>query len=333
MKPTPRASLLTPKDIFGLVERDLREVEFQLESKGGSAVPLVSDINKYLHDSGGKRLRPAMLLLSSRLCGFEGEAAVRLGVVVELIHAATLVHDDIIDDAQLRRGRPSVKARWGNQITVLMGDWLYMTAFSLALELRNFQVLDVLIDITQKMVEGELMQLEWNGRSDVTVEQHLDICLRKTAHLFSGCGRLGGLLGRVDLEMEEKLGFYGRTLGMAFQLVDDLLDYASSEHVLGKPVLKDLEEGRITLPIIYLMERANRGERDFIRRIVQDRDFSADSKRKIIRLVQSYETLGDTRKLARQYAEQAKNCLSDFPDSIYRKALLRVPEFIVNREK
>ena len=326
-------SLLTPKDIFQLVEPDLQKVELHLKSEGRSVVPLISDVNRYLHDSGGKRLRPALLLLSSRLCEFDGEAAIQVGVVMELIHAATLVHDDIIDDARLRRGRPSVNARWGNQVTVLMGDWLYMTSFSLALELRNFRVLDVLIEITRKMVEGELMQLEWNGRADVPVNQQLEICLRKTAYLFSGCGRLGGLLGKVSLEKEERLGVYGQTLGMAFQLVDDLLDYTSNEHVLGKPVLKDLEEGRVTLPIIYLMERADRAEQNFIHRVVRNQDFSAENKKKIINLVESYQTLKDTRRLAQQYAERAKSCLTDFPDSIYREALLKVPEFVVNREK
>lgn len=330
---TASRDTLTAKDIFGLIDPDLQKVEFHLNSKVGSVVPLVDDINRYLHKSGGKRLRPALLLLSSKLCEFDGEAAIQLGVVVELIHAATLVHDDIIDDAQLRRGRPSVNAKWGNQITVLMGDWLYMTSFSLALQLRDFRVLDLLIGITGKMVEGELMQLEHIGCTDVSVEEQLEICLRKTAHLFSGCGRLGGLLGNVGSEQEEKLGVYGRTLGMAFQLVDDLLDYTSNVGVLGKPVLKDLEEGRATLPITYLMERADRTERNFVREMVRSQDFSVTNKEKVLRLVQLYGTLRDTRKLAQEYAEEAKRCLFDFPDSIYREALLKVPELVISRER
>ncbi len=324
---------LTTNDIFRLIDQDLQKVEFHLKSKVESVVPLADDINRYLHDSGGKRLRPALLLLSSKLCEFDGEPAIQLGVVVELIHAATLVHDDIIDNARLRRGRPSVNAKWGNQITVLMGDWLYMTSFSLALQLRDFRVLDLLIDITRRMVEGELIQLEHIGRTDVSVEEQLDICLRKTAHLFSGCARLGGLLGNADSEQEEKLGVYGRTLGMAFQLADDLLDYTSNVGVLGKPVLKDLEEGRATLPITYLMERADRTDRNFIREMVRDQDFSVANKERILRLVQLYGTLGDTRRLAEEYAEEAKRCLSDFPDSIYREALLKVPELVISRER
>lgn len=324
---------LTTGDILGLIDRDLQEVESQLKSKVGSVVPLVDDMNKYLHDSGGKRLRPALLLLSSKLCEFEGDPAIKLGVVVELIHAATLVHDDIIDDAQLRRGRLSVNAKWGNQITVLMGDWLYMTAFSMALELRDLRVLNLLIDITRKLVEGELMQLEHIGSSEVSVEEQLEICLRKTAYLFSGCARLGGLLGNVGLEKERKLDDYGRTLGMAFQLVDDLLDYTSNAQVLGKPVLKDLEEGRATLPITYLMERADRTECSFVRQVVRSQAFSAENKERILHLVQAYGTLDDTGKLAQEYANQAKTCLSDFPDSIYRDALLKVPELVLGRER
>lgn len=330
---TASGVFLTPKDVFRLIEPDLQKVEDHLKRNMGSVSPLIDDINKYVHDSGGKRLRPALLLLAARLSAFEGEAAIRLGMVVELIHAATLVHDDIIDDARVRRGRPSVNAKWGNQITVLMGDWLYMTSFHIALELRNFKVLDLLIDITRNMVEGELMQLECIRSTEMMVDQQLEICMRKTAHLFSGCGRLGGMLGQVGREKEEKLGIYGRSLGMAFQLVDDLLDYTSNEHVLGKPVLKDLQEGRVTLPIIYLMQRADGGEQNFVRQVVRNQDFTEENKKRLVDLVENYGTLTDTHRLAQQYAEEAKRCLADFPDSIYREALLKVPEFVVNRER
>ena len=186
---------LTLKDIFLLVKSDLAEVETRLDSEIQSAIPLVNDINRYLHTSGGKRLRPAVLLLASKLCGAPTEAALRLSVVVELIHVATLVHDDIIDNSDVRRGRPSVNAKWGNQITVLMGDWLYMTSFQIAMKERSMRILDILIDITRKMVEGELLQLEQEGRMEVTEQQQLEISLYKTAYLFSGCGRLGAILG------------------------------------------------------------------------------------------------------------------------------------------
>ena len=323
---------LTPKDIFKLIENELQEVEFALKTEGYSAFPLVNDINTYLHDGGGKRFRPVLLLLSSKLCGYDGKPAIVLSVVVELIHVATLVHDDIIDNAGVRRGRPSVNARWGNQVTVLMGDWLYMTSFYLALKLKNFRVLNLLIDVTRKMVEGELSQWEQYGRIDLSVEEQLEICRRKTAHLFSGCGRLGAILADMDEQQEEKLGTYGHSVGMAFQLTDDLLDYTSNEDTLGKPVLKDLEEGKITLPIIYLMERADQKEQDFIREVVQTQDFSSANKKRIMGLVRAYGTLSEVQKLAEEYTRKAKMVLLDFPDSIYREALLNFADIVIDRK-
>ena len=181
------------------------------------------------------------------------------------------------------------------------------------------------------MVEGELIQLENYGRTDISVDQQQDICLRKTAYLFSSCGRLGAILGQTETDQEEKLVLYARSLGMAFQLVDDLLDYTSNESVLGKPVLKDLEEGKVTLPIIYLMQRAGRAERDFVREVIRAQNFSPENKKEIIRLVSLYGTLSDVQRLAEEYAVEAKNCLMDFPPSIYREALLKVPEFVLDR--
>jgi octaprenyl-diphosphate synthase len=256
-----------------------------------------------------------------------------LGSVVELIHVATLVHDDIIDDAGVRRGRPSVNATWGNQVTVLMGDWLYMTSFRQALELRNFRVLDILIDITREMVEGELVQSEQQGRLDLTVDAHLKVCRRKTAQLFAGCGRLGAILAEVGEDQEDKLHEYGHALGMAFQLTDDLLDYTSNEDILGKPVLKDLVEGRTTLPIIHLMQRAGSEEKDFIRDVVQTRDFNPQNKQRIIDLVKTYGTLKESQTLAEEYIRQAKNALSGFPDSVYRDALTSLAELVIDRKK
>lgn len=325
--------VLTSKDVFRLVESDLEEVERRLRGEAQSSLSLVNDINRYLHDSGGKRLRPAILLLTSKLCGLNGDPVILLGAVVELIHVATLVHDDIIDNSRVRRGQPSVNAKWGSEITVLMGDWLYMTSFHVALQQRDFRILDVLISITRQMVEGELMQLEHNGRLDITEEEQLEICLRKTACLFSGCGRMSGIMAKLDPEREEKLSLYGRSLGLAFQLVDDLLDYTGQTSVLGKPALKDLEEGKVTLPIIFLMRKAKSSERDFVGEVVESQDFSKRNKREILRLINAYDTLAEVRAIAERYASEAKQCLADFPDSIYREALLSVPELVLSRRK
>ncbi len=323
---------LRKAELVSLVLPELEEVESELTHLTRSTSPLIHSINQYLHESGGKRLRPAVLLLCSKLCGYEGKAVVRLGAVVELIHVATLVHDDIIDNAEIRRGRASVNAQWDNQITVLMGDWLYMTAFQLALKLRNFRVLDILIDITRNMVEGELLQLERQWKLDVSADEHVEICFRKTARLFEGCGRLAAVIAEAGAEAEERLAEYGRFLGMTFQLTDDLLDYTSNTAILGKPVLKDLQEGKVTLPIIHLLERAAPPDRAFVQEVVQQRGFTSENKRKIIRLVNEYGTLDELRTLAGSYAQQARESLVGFDHGSYRDTLQRLPTYITQRE-
>jgi len=254
-------ALLTAKEIFDLVRDDLALVEDELARQTDTAFPAVSEIAAYLLGGGGKRLRPALLLLSARYAGRNDRSAIRLAAVVELLHSATLIHDDVIDSAGTRRGRPSANAKWGNHRSVLTGDWLYMKSFQMALEERNFRILDILIDLTQKMVEGELIQLEKIGRIDVTEEDALRLATYKTACLFSGCARLGAVLGGLGEEEEQALADYGKYAGLAFQLVDDLLDFTASAQQLGKPVLSDLKEGKVTLPLIYAMENCHREAR------------------------------------------------------------------------
>jgi octaprenyl-diphosphate synthase len=320
-------------DLLRLVEPELKEVEVRLKSEAVSGLPIVDEMNRYLHESGGKRLRPGLLLLAAKLFGAPTQVAVQLGVVVELIHVATLVHDDIIDNSDVRRGRESLNARWGNELTVLFGDWLYMTAFWLALEQRNFRILDILIRITRTMVEGELLQLQRNHRLDITEEEHLRINWHKTAHLFAGCCRLGGMLGKAPSELEEKFAEYGEALGMAFQIVDDMLDYSSNQQVIGKPVLKDLPEGNVTLPIINLLRRASPQDVDFIQNVVQNRDFSAENKSRILVLVQRYNTLEDSLNAAMGFARNARAALKHLPPSPYRDALRALPDLLINRLK
>src|SRR5438270_10523276 len=237
------AATITSKEIFELLRDDLAAIEREFGRDTVSDVPAITDIGEYLRAGGGKRIRPALLLLAAKLFDYQGRGAIRLGAVVEIIHTATLVHDDIIDEAQMRRGRPSANTQWGNSKCVLAGDWLYMQAFKVAVEERNFRILDLLIELTQQMVEGELIQMESLGRR-VSLEEHFDLIYRKTACLFSICMRLGGILGGASAEQEQRLGTYGRSLGMAFQIVDDVLDLTASEDVLGKPVGSDLREGK-----------------------------------------------------------------------------------------
>jgi octaprenyl-diphosphate synthase len=257
--------------------------------------------------------------------------AVRLAAVVEFIHNATLVHDDIIDDADTRRGRPSANSHWGNSMTVLAGDWLYMRSFAVALGEKNLDVLNTLIEITQKMVEGELLQLTYLGQSAVTEQQLLEIVERKTAYLFSGCTKLPALAAGMNHGSAERLGEIGKSLGMAFQLVDDLLDLTSTKDVLGKPVANDLKEGKMTLPVLFAIRNGNREDTLKVQQVLDDRDFLSVDRAEILRLVEQSEGLGRTRKLAEEYAHRAIQMLSEFPPSIYREAMVRIPEFILNR--
>src|SRR5262249_30815095 len=223
------------REVFELLRDDLAAIEREFGRDTASGVTAITEIGEYLRVGGGKRIRPALLLLSAKLMNYEGRGAVRLGAVVEIIHTATLVHDDIIDEAKTRRGRPAANTQWGNSKCVLAGDWLYMQAFKIAVQERNFRILDTLIELTQQMVEGELLQIESLGTL-ITLDEHFDLISRKTACLFSVCRRLGAILAGATAEQESALGKYGHDLGMAFQIVDDVLDLTASEEVLGKPV-------------------------------------------------------------------------------------------------
>jgi octaprenyl-diphosphate synthase len=326
-------ALLTVKEIFDLVREDLVLVEEELARQSTAAFEPVSEITSYLLGGGGKRLRPALLLLcNGYAAGKQSKGAIRLAAVVELLHSATLIHDDVIDSADTRRGRPSANLRWGNHRSVLAGDWLYMQSFQMALEERNFRILDVLIDLTQKMVEGELIQLEKIGRIDVTEEDALRLATYKTACLFSGCARLGAVLGGLEGDEEEALADYGKYAGLAFQLVDDLLDFTASAQQLGKPVLSDLKEGKVTLPLIYAMENGHRDARELVARVLAEKEFQSVKAETIVALVQDSGALERARTLAHDYARRAKACLNGHGDSEYTRALAMLPDFILERE-
>ena len=333
------------KGIFDLLRDDLALVEREIAAQSGVAIEPLAEIASYLREGGGKRLRPALLLLSAGAAGYRGQSAIRLGAVVELIHSATLVHDDVIDGAQTRRGRPSTNARWGNHMSVLAGDWLYMQSFEMALRERNFAILDILIDLTQNMVEGELLQLTRLGQIDLTAEEATDLAYRKTACLFSGCARLGAVLGQQPRDIEESMAEYGRNAGLAFQLVDDLLDFTASPEQLGKPVLSDLKEGKVTLPLIFALKSASDANaasvgdgdasgagRRLVAAVLAERGFQSVRPEQITELVRATGALERAAKLAREYASRAKVCIENLPDTEYRRALLAVPDFILDRE-
>jgi octaprenyl-diphosphate synthase len=336
----------TIKGIFDLVRDDLSLVEQEIAAQNDAAIEPVAEISSYLCAGGGKRLRPALLLLAAGASGYRGASAIRLGAVVELIHSATLVHDDVIDGANTRRGRPSTNARWGNHMSVLAGDWLYMQSFEMALRERNFQILDILIDLTQNMVEGELLQLTRLGRIDLTEAEATELAYGKTACLFSGCARLGAVLGKQPKDVEDALAEYGRNAGLAFQLVDDLLDFTASPEQLGKPVLSDLKEGKMTLPLIFALQangasRVIEGDgnghshsdgRRLVAKVLEERDFQSVRPEEIAKLVQQTGALTRATRLAQEYVRRAKESLEELPDTEYRKALLAVPDFILERQ-
>lgn len=311
---------------------DLLRVEQEIAAQNGAAIEPVAEISQYLLSGGGKRLRPALLLLSSRFCGYGGGSAIRLAAVVEMIHSATLIHDDVIDGADTRRGRPSANSRWGNHMSVLAGDWLYMQSFELALREQNFRILEILIDLTQNMVEGELIQLTKLGRMEITEQDALDLSYRKTACLFSGCMRLGAVLAGQDEAVEQAMADYGRYAGLAFQLVDDLLDFTASPEQLGKPVLSDLKEGKVTLPLIYALENGASEGRRLVSTVLAEKGFHSVRPEQISALVNDSGALDRARTLAHEFAAKAKESVNGFGESEYRRVLLAVPDFILERE-
>ena len=348
-------AVLTVREIFDLVRDDLALVEREIAVQTGEAIQPIAEIGSYLREGGGKRLRPALLLLAAGACDYQGSGAVSLGAVVEMIHSATLVHDDVIDGANTRRGRPSANARWGNHMSVLAGDWLYMQSFKVALQERNFTVLDILIGLTQNMVEGELLQLTCLNRIDLTESEAADLSYRKTACLFSGCAELGAVLAGVGDSARRALADYGLQAGLAFQLVDDLLDFTASSEKLGKPVLSDLKEGKVTLPLIFALQNGTQSaalqaaagqnggsaearhdgraaSRELVATVLREKDFRSVRPEQITSLVRDSGALEHSRRLAVEYATRAKESLSVLKDSDFRRALLAVPDFILDRE-
>jgi octaprenyl-diphosphate synthase len=304
------------KRIFDLVSRELELVEEEFERQARSNIQVIAFIGEYLRGSGGKRVRPALTILSNYAVGGEGAnyGSIRMATVMEFLHTATLVHDDVIDKAETRRNRPSINSEFGNQTAVLMGDWLYMSAFETSLAERSLAILDILTAVTRKMTEGELLQLTLLGRTDVSEEQYFDVIARKTAYLFSACCEIGALLGRANPEMQNMLRDYGMNLGIAFQLVDDLLDFTSSEDVLGKPAGADLLEGKVSLPLIFLLQRE-------------------PEMRSIIQTVISEGALQLALERAIEYAAAALSALEGLPDSPHAQVLSSMPAYIVERDR
>lgn len=325
---------ITARRIFSLITNELQQVEVEFERQARSNVQVIDYLGEYLRASGGKRVRPALTILSNYAVGGDGARynSIRMATVMEFLHTATLVHDDIIDHADKRRNRPTVNALYGNETAVLMGDWLYMSAFETSLAERSLPILDILTRVTRKMTEGELLQLTLVGRAEITEEQYLDVLKRKTAFLFSASCEIGGILGGADENQRAALREYGLSLGTAFQLIDDILDFISSEDVLGKAAGADLLGGKVTLPLIYLME-AEPALADSVRNVLRNGEYGAGERQDLLEAISRTAALDRSRVLADDYAQNARSALDRLPQSPYCDSLRALPTYVLNRDR
>jgi octaprenyl-diphosphate synthase len=320
-------------DVYGDIREDLERVEESLKLFTSSPNRLVSEINTYLFQRKGKRIRPAILLLCSRLLRYQGDEHILMAALVEFIHTASLIHDDIIDHADTRRGRDSVHARWGAGVSVLLGDYLYIKSLGLSLENRHPQIIRLLTDVSSQMIEGELTEYEMSGNLEMAEQQYLDIIHNKTASLFSTACQIGGIIAEASREEQSYLFAYGHNLGMTFQIVDDLLDFKGDEKQLGKPTLSDLAEGRITLPLIYSLNSDGNPSRRRLQRLLENRKSAEETKQEILGIVESTGALDYTFRRAEEYSLKAREIITQFPASSHREALSLLSEYILAREK
>ncbi|MBX7174985.1 MAG: polyprenyl synthetase family protein, partial [Pyrinomonadaceae bacterium] len=324
----------TARKIFSLISNELALVEEEFKSQASSNIQVINYLGDYLRASGGKRVRPSLLLLSNYAGGGNAtnENVIRLAVVMEMLHTATLVHDDIIDNADTRRNRTSVNARFGNQTAVLMGDWLYMSAFETSLRERSLEILDILTTLTRKMTEGELIQLTMLGRVNITEAEYFDILQRKTAYLFSACCEIGAILAGANKEQQFALRDYGMNLGIAFQLADDWLDFTAEDEVLGKASGADLLEGKITLPLLLLLKKEPSIASN-LEQIMHDGNYQNVPREIILAKLEKFGTLDETQERAYSFAEKARKNLEVLDNSKYREALEEIPAFMIERNK
>ena len=320
--------------IFAPVREELARVEREFARHLESRVELIPQMGKYVQMSGGKRVRPAVLLMSARLCGYTGDRGVLNAAVVEFIHTATLVHDDIIDGAETRRGRLTAHSRWGSDITVLLGDYLYIRSMAMALTQDSLDVVRLLCDCTLRMIEGELYQLTKTGDATISESEHFEIIRRKTAYLFAGCAEIGALLGTSTEEQRTALREYGFNLGIAFQIVDDVLDYVADESALGKPIGGDLREGKVTLPVILLLQQTGPDVTALIQGIVTSGQVTPETWRTIKDLLARHGAIDAAFARAVQHASRAKqHLLGAFAPSPEREGLVALADYVISRDR
>ncbi len=317
--------------LFAQLDEDLQRIEEEINKNLQSSVPLIALVTRYIMRSGGKRLRPLLTVLAARLLNYQGNDHYGLSIVFEYLHAATLLHDDVVDNAELRRGRPSANTLWRNAAVVLVGDFLLATSFFLSVMSGNLNILRILSETTTSMAEGEVLQLINSDNLEISEEEYIEVIKRKTAILISAACQIGAILGRANGEQEEAMRLFGLNLGIAFQLRDDFLDYAGSEEEFGKPVGKDLQEGKITLPLIHALQSSNDGDRQrLVELITSDRDYEQIFG-KVKKAIRNYQGLDYTDKLANHHITEAKSALSIFPESPTRQSLIEIAEYVVTR--
>ncbi len=329
--PTPLEALLKDR-VASAVGPELQAVEEAIAGEIDSPVGLIREMGEFIAGAGGKRLRPILLLMAARLAGYRGPRAVRMGCVVELLHTATLVHDDVVDQAPLRRGRPSANARWGDDASILVGDHLYSKSFALMVQDADALVLETLARATVSMTEAEVFQLERKRSGTTSEADYIRIITQKTASFMSACCRIGALLGRCEPSQVEGLTRYGLGIGIAFQISDDSLDFVADQARLGKVVGADLKEGKRTLPLIRTLERAAAHERERIQTLLKSHALDLDEIEEIRRLVVKYEGIDYALERAHEYARAAKRALDPFDDSEDKETLELIADFVVDRD-
>jgi octaprenyl-diphosphate synthase len=311
----------------------MERMEHRIHESLGTDVPLIQQVSKYILGAGGKRFRPLLHLLSARLCGYrEHSAEYLLGSVVEYIHTASLLHDDVVDEAKIRRGRSSANSLWGNQASILVGDYLYSKALYHAVRLQNQRVMDVLSETTTMMSEGEVLQLMQIQNAEITEADYFRLVECKTGVLISASCRLGAIISKAPLSQEDALTAYGKKLGLAFQITDDTLDYAANQKQLGKVLGKDLDEGKVTLPLIYLIRKANLEEHEHIRGILHADTVTENDLTYTLGLMEKYGAVDEALSLAQSLSNESKAALAVFPDSMPRQALMALADYVVQRE-
>jgi octaprenyl-diphosphate synthase len=318
--------------ILARVKNDLEEIEVALEQNLNPYLKLVSQIAGHILFSGGKRLRPLLMVLSARICGYDAGYDKVFSTIFEYLHAATLLHDDLVDEATLRRGKPVANSIWGNPTAVLVGDFLLARSLAIAAETKRPDLIKVVSNITENMSQGEIHQLMRKGHLDLTETEYMEIIERKTAVLFRGTCRSGALISDVPLKKVNALSEYGFNLGIAFQMVDDLLDYSHDTAVLGKEVGADLKEGKLTLPVIYSLKSAAPNDRAIMENIIKNENFSINDFETLIKMIDKYGGRTYTQNLATDYVRHAKDGLAVFTDSETKETLMMIADYTLSRK-